>query len=92
MLDKADWERLQEIQEKMNDLLEEAKNLVRMSGDKQEYERAKAYWIAYIDNAIDSAKSPLLPCTMGDTIAALNPGEEDEEDCEEDDVSESTQQ
>ena len=80
MLDKEDWERLKEIRSEMNDLLEEAKNIVRMSGDKHEYERAKAYWLAYAENALDGPKSHLLPCTMGDTINALEPEEYDDEE------------
>lgn len=89
-MDRADWERLKEIQDTMGELLEEAKNIVRLA-DKHEYERAKAYWATYIENAIDARRSPLLPCTMGDTIFALNNGfademdEDDEGDIEDDD-------
>jgi hypothetical protein len=54
-----------------------------MSGNKFEYERAKSYWISYIDNALDDRGSPLLSCTIGDTISALEPYEDDEEDDEE---------
>lgn len=88
-IDIQDWKRLEEIQDKIGDLLEEAKDLVRMSGNRFEYERAKGYWIAYIDNAIDQPKSPLLPCTMGDTLVALKPqGIDDDEDDEEYDEDE----
>lgn len=79
-LDREDWERLQEIHAEMNDLLEEAKNLVRLSGNRFEYERATAYWIAYVDNALAGPRFPLLACTMGDTIRALEPEETDEDD------------
>lgn len=89
-MDRSDWERLKEIQDTMGDLLEEAKNIVRLA-DKHEYERCKAYWATYIENAIDGRRSPLLPCTMGDTIFALNNGqfademdEDDEEEVEDD--------
>ncbi len=88
-MDIQDHKRLIEIKEQMEELLEEAKNLVRMSGDKFEYERAKAYWIGYIDNALDGPKSPLLMCTIGDTIQALEPeemGDDDEGEVEEDDL------
>ncbi len=80
MLDQPDYERLIAIQKEMQDLLEEAKNLVRLSGDKHEYERAKAYWLGYIENALEDAKSPFLMCTMGDTIDALDPGDESDDD------------
>lgn len=79
-LDKEDWERLEAIRCEMQELLEEAKHLVRRSGERFEYERAKAYWIGYMDNALEDAKFPLMPCTMGDTIRALDPGEEEDED------------
>lgn len=82
MLDKYEHDRLKEIQNEMEDLLEEAKNLVRRSGDKLECERAKTYWIAYIESAIDGAKSPMLRCTMGDTIIALKPSEDGDEENE----------
>lgn len=82
-LNQRDWKRLKEIQEELGDLFMEAKRLIQMSGDKHEYDRASGYWLAYLDNAIDQPKSPLLPCTMGDTLAALKPSDiedEDEED------------
>lgn len=81
-LDQVDYERLVEIQKEMQSLVEEAKNLVRMSGNRPEYDRAKAYWLTYIENALDDAKSPLMMCTMGDTIRALEPEEEMDEDDE----------
>lgn len=86
-LDETDYDRLVAIQEQMQELTEEAKNLVRMSGNKFEYERAKAYWLGYLDSALDGPKSPLLMVTMGDTLAALKPEgvvEDDEEEIEED--------
>ena len=50
MLDRTDWERLQEIHHEMSCLLEEASNLVRWSGDKFAYSRAKSYWINGMEN------------------------------------------
>lgn len=82
MLDQSDWERLQEIRDELKDLIEEAGNLVRMSGDRFAYERAKAYWLGYMQNAIDG--KPLIPCDMDETIRSLEPGEESDEEEEED--------
>lgn len=93
-LDREDWERLQEIQTEMSDLCEEAKNLVRQAGGF-EYVRAKAYWLTYVENALEGPNFPLLSCTMGDTIRALEPeGEMDEDDegeVEEDEVPDNEQ-
>lgn len=68
--------RLLDIKDKIKELLDEAKYLVKTEASKYAYERAKAYWINTIDNCLDS--SPLMPCTMEDTANALP--DEDEED------------
>jgi len=91
MLDRSDWERLNDIRDEMNDLLEEAKNLVRLSGDKFAYDRAKAYWLGGMENYLGEGKlsSQLSGCSMEETINSLEPCDEDddeygdEDDCEE---------
>jgi hypothetical protein len=83
MLDFQDWERLSEIRDEMADLLEEAKQLIRRSGDKFAYERARAYWLGDMDNALYDGKSWDGTCNMEETIRALDPGEESDEDDEE---------
>lgn len=79
---QQEWDRLQEIQEEMQELREEAKHIVLRSENYLAYERARAYWLSYLENALDEANSPLMPCTMGDTLLALEPDMSDEEDDE----------
>lgn len=68
---QQEWDRLQEIQEEMQELREEAKHIVLRSENYLAYERARAYWLSYLENALDEANSSLMPCTMGDTLLAL---------------------
>ncbi len=70
-MDREDWERLKKIQDELRGLLKEAKNLIRLSGNRMEYERAKAYWLAHIEFAVDKVNPYDL--TMEDTIKALEP-------------------
>lgn len=79
MMDHEDHERLVSIQKEMISLIEEASNLVRRA-DKHEYERAKAYWIAHIECALEKVNP--YDKTMEDTIRALEPSEEEEEEYE----------
>jgi len=51
-MNKEDVERLEDIRAEMMDLLDEAKNIIRQSGNKSVYERAKAYWIGHIDSGL----------------------------------------
>ena len=75
-------DRLREIHQEMNDLLEEAKNIVRQNGSSFEYDRAKAYWIGWIDNALN--KNNPYDTTMLDSIKAIEHTESDSEEDEED--------
>jgi len=77
-IDRENFKRLKEIKSTMEDLIEEAGNIVRCSGDKHEYERAKAYWIGHIEGALNNINP--YDTTMAQTIKALNPGEEEDED------------
>ena len=78
MLDRTDWERLQEIHHEMSCLLEEASNLVRWSGDKFAYSRAKSYWINGMENYLH--RKELAGCSMEETIEALEPAEEEDDE------------
>jgi hypothetical protein len=78
MMHRQDWERLQQIREQLNDLVEEAANLVRISGNKFAYERAKAYWIGAMYQSLAGGR--MAGCDMDETIATLEPDEEVDED------------
>lgn len=77
-------ERLVEIHEEMHNLLHEAKELVR-SGDSFEYERAKGYWAAHIDAALGGGSyGSRYDVTMKQSIKALDPDREEDEEDEDD--------
>lgn len=94
MLDQSDWERLCNIREEMNDLLEEAKNLVRLSGEKFEYNRAKAYWLTGMENYLGEGAwaNQMSGCSMEETINSLEPCDEDDEYGDEDDCEEESEE
>jgi hypothetical protein len=76
--------RLEEIQEEMSVLLDEAQRLVRQNAKGNGYERAKAYWIGQIEMALSHNHSFLgrSMCTMTDTISEMDSGEDGEcDDC-----------
>jgi hypothetical protein len=76
-------ERLQEIQEEMLALLDEAKDILRRSDNKFLYEQARSYWLAHIKTALTNNHDYLggSMVTMEDTIHGLEADEgEDEND------------
>src|ERR1700691_5158998 len=79
-MNRLDYERWVEIQEEMIKLLDEAKTLVRQSGNKGSYERAKATWIAQIDMGL-SKKHYNMPIagvlSMDNTLMDLEPDDEE---------------
>lgn len=79
-MDKHHIKRLQEIRSEMCDLLQEAEDILRCHGDRHENERAKAYWIGYMHNALGGDFSRYIGDTpsFADTIRA-NGGLVDEE-------------
>jgi hypothetical protein len=79
-----DSEHLQEIRDKIEDLANQALCIVRQSGNKTEYERAKSYWYAHIICAItkDSNYLGSSMFTLEDAISALDTDEEEEEENE----------
>lgn len=87
MLDKEDYDRLVDIRVEMMDLLEEAKNIIRMSGNRSVYERAKSYWIGHVDAGLGEGNYvDTYEYTMAKTIAELDPVPEEELEEEWDDA------
>lgn len=87
MITQEDIDRLREINEEMFDLLEESQNLIRRSGCKFEYERARAYWIGHIDSALGGRNFLPDRATMKETIDSIEatlPSDDGSEDEEED--------
>jgi hypothetical protein len=80
--------RLEEIKYEMKDLVSEAKNIVhQVSGGDVRYERAKCYWIAHIEGALDKDNEWLGGSmqNMQDTIDELkDPEGEYSEEAEDD--------
>lgn len=76
--------RLEEIREEMHDLLGEAKSLLREVGGMTE-QRARAYWIAHIETALDEENDYLCHsmCTMQSTIEELTDDDDFMDDLEE---------
>jgi ElaB/YqjD/DUF883 family membrane-anchored ribosome-binding protein len=82
-----DVERLDEILNEMNELLDEAKRIVRKSSSSQTKDRARAYWIGHIDAALDdegeyvSHRSQTMAGTIDDLrdeVAGVSEEESDE--------------
>lgn len=75
-ISRDDWDRLKEIQEQMQDLLSEAKEIIRR-GPKWNYDRAKSYWLAHVEMGLSNEHSYLgsAGCSMDDTINELEPPE-----------------
>jgi hypothetical protein len=89
MFQQEDIDRLSEIKTEMQDLIHEALEIVRSSGNKFEYDRAKAYWYAQIVMALSDDHDYLggSMATMEGAIKNLQE-DKDEEDDEEDDEEE----
>jgi len=85
-LDFEDKKRLLEIRNNIQDLTQEIKNLLRLSGNKFAYERASAYWLGHLDNVVQGISKH--DSCMNETLSELgiNPElepddlREDEED------------
>ena len=77
-------EELEEVQEQMLELLDQAERIV--SGTN-EYDSARGYWLAHIKTALSNDHDYLggSMSTMQDTIDALREGDEDEDYDDEDD-------
>jgi hypothetical protein len=70
-------DRLKEIKEEMEGLLNEAKHIVQTECRKFTYTRAKAYWIGAIENAIGSPLNG--EATIDEAISELEDKEADNE-------------
>lgn len=62
--------RLQDIQEEMLDLLDEAKDLISQA-NPAEYNKARFHWISQVETAIGGSSTPVITHTMNDTINVL---------------------
>lgn len=60
-----DVKRFEEIIKEMEDLLEDAKNIMRRNADSFHNDRANAYWIGSIDNALSATGGN---CDMLETL------------------------
>jgi hypothetical protein len=78
-------ERLLEIKEEIESLMDEAKRIIRNSGDKFAWEQARGYWYAHILTSLDKNSEFLgsSMCTMQDTIDRLDYENDEEEENEE---------
>jgi len=72
-VDKNMLGRLEDIQQEMLDLLEEARGIVADAADEMTYNRAKSYWIAHVTTALTNEHGYLggSMFTMQNTIDAL---------------------
>lgn len=64
---------LREIQMQMLECLEQAKTLIKQSGQEMTLQRAEAYWLAHIRIALTNDHGYLgnSMCSMEDTIAEI---------------------
>lgn len=71
-MDRYDVKRLQEIRTKICDLMTEAEDILRCHASKSVLDRAKAYWIGYMHNALGGDFNQYLGGTpsFADTIRA----------------------
>lgn len=71
--ENADIKKLEKIRSKMLELLEEAEYIVRITGSRHIYDRAKAYWIPHIKTALSNDTEYLgkSMVTMQDTISEI---------------------
>lgn len=79
-------DRLKEIKEEMEVLLNEAKEIVQTECRKFTYSRAKAYWIGAIENAIGSPLNG--EATIDEAISELEDKEAESDDEKDDDEDE----
>lgn len=70
--------RLQEIKDEMEALIEEAKFIIRLECSRHTYDRAKAYWLTSMEHALN----PLYAhdASINEAISELEDKEQDEED------------
>ena len=75
---KTAYERMEEIIEEIRDLNNEAYDIVRKNLTQFNAERARAYWHATIETAIDGAI--FGNCDMRESLEKLSEEEEEEEE------------
>jgi len=81
-----DKKRLLEIRRELLDLVDELQMLLRRSGNNFVYERAKAYWLGHLDNAVEGISKH--DSCMDETLRDLDIDPEAESDDLEEDAEE----
>ena len=73
---------LREIQVQMLECLEQAKTLIKQSGQEMTLQRAESYWLAHTRIALTNDHGYLggSMCSMEDTIAEIEEATEEEDD------------
>ncbi len=73
---------LREIQAQMLECLEQAKTLIKQSGQEMTLQRAESYWLAHAKMALTNDHGYLggSMVSMEDTIAEIEAAAEDEDD------------
>jgi hypothetical protein len=73
---------LREIQMQMLECLEQAKTLIKQSGQEMTLQRAESYWLAHTKIALTNDHSYLggSMCSMEDTIAEIEEATEDDDE------------
>lgn len=83
MANKQDIAELKEIKDEMQELLDRATRIIRHTGDRHIFERAKAYWIGHIATGLghdsEYVTSP-SDHTLEDTIKELEAFVDEDED------------
>ena len=85
-----DFKQLKEIHKKIAELVEEAEYLVRISGDKKIFDRARANWIPHIKMALlnDTEYLGKSMVTMEDTISEIEKLKNEEKEFDESEIDE----
>jgi len=89
-ISKQEYERLLEIKDEIKNLMYEAKDIIRSSGQSRVIEASKAYWLGHIFTALDDDSDYLggASYTMQNAIDEVFCDEDAEEEEDEAEVSE----
>ena len=73
---------LREIQAQMLECLEQAKTLIKQSGQEMTLQRAESYWLAHTRIALTNDHADLggSMCSMEDTITEIEEADEDDDE------------
>ena len=79
---RSNFERLQEIKNDIADLVSEIDHIMRADATRHQLDRAKAYWLTGLENALDSSNP--YDTDMTKALKELDPGEDEQCDqCDE---------